>query len=71
MDPKPKNGWKGRSGGQVKTWVSTVKTDLEKLRLDKVYGLRRWKTNWVDICSELASDRRAWRAIVRDVLEAD
>ena len=70
-NPKPWNGWKCRLGGQVKTWLTTVKTDMEKLRLDKVYGLRKWKADWVNICGELASDRRAWRATIRDVLEAD
>ena len=71
INPKPKIGWKCRLGGQVKTWLTTVKADMEKLQLEKVYGLRKWKANWVSICGELASDRRAWRATIRDVSEAD
>ena len=71
VDPKPKHGWKCRVGGQLKTWLATVKGDVENLGLVKVYGLRTWKLNWVSICSDLASDRRAWRATIRDILEAD
>ncbi len=39
----------------------------------RVYGLRRWNREWPVICTEMAQDRRAWSAIVRDavnVLEA-
>ena len=71
VDPKPMRGWKCRVGGQLKTWLATVKEDIEILGLVKVYGLRNWKLNWVSICSDLASDRRAWRATIRDILEAD
>ena len=71
MNPKPKRGWKCRLGGQLKTWLATVKEDVEKLGLEVVYGVKKWKGNWVSICSKPASDRRAWRASIRDVLEAD
>ena len=71
VDPKPMRGWKCRVGGQLKTWLATVKGDVEKQGLEKLYGLRFWKLNWVSICSDLASDRRAWRATIRDILEAD
>ena len=71
MNPKPKRGWKCRLGGQLKTWLATVKEDVEKLGLEVVYGVKNWKVNWVSICSELASDRRVWRASIRDVLGAD
>ena len=71
LNPEPCQGWKRRSGGQIKTWLDTVKTDVERLGLAKVYGLRRWKSEWVDICSTFASDRRAWAAAIRDIREAD
>jgi len=67
----PCAGWKARVGGQQKTWVSTVKSDLDKLALHKVYGVRKWKTDWLDICYDMASCRKAWMATIRDILEAD
>ena len=71
VDPKPKRGWKCRLGGQVKTWLATVKRDVDKLGLVKVHGLRKWQSDWVSICTELASDRSVWRAAIRDISEAD
>ena len=69
--PAPCPGWRLRLGGQLKTWISTVKTDVEVLGLQSIYGVRRWKKSWSDICADLASDRRAWMAAVRDIDEAD
>jgi len=63
--------WKARVGGQQKTWLSTVKTDMEKLCLYKVYGIRRWNKDWLSICSDMASSRVAWAATIRDILKAD
>ena len=71
VDPKSKRDWKCRLGGQLKTWLATVKGDIEKLGLEKVYGLRKWKAKWVDICSDLASNHCTWRASIGDVSEAD
>ena len=67
---KPCSGWRCRKGGQLKTWLSTVKSDVERLGLCAVYGSRRWKTDWLEICGELASDRRAWAGSIRDILGA-
>ncbi len=35
-----------------------------------VFGQARWKKDWVKVSSELAQDRRAWSASVRDVVNA-
>jgi hypothetical protein len=67
---EPCNGWRCRRGGQLKTWLSTVKSDLDRLGLCAVYGGRRWKADWLEICGELASDRRAWAGSIRDILGA-
>ena len=70
LSPKACPGWRCRSGGQLKTWIATVKEDLEPLGLRSVYGIRRWERDWISICHDLASDRRAWAAIIRDAEEA-
>ena len=68
--PLPCTGWRCRTGGQMKTWLSTVKQDIDRLGLRNVYGVRRWEKNWVAICAELAADRTAWSASIRDIHEA-
>jgi hypothetical protein len=67
LNPSPCRGWRCRRGGQLKTWLSTIKTDVELLGLCSVYGIRRWRQNWVDLCADLAADRRVWAAAIRDI----
>jgi hypothetical protein len=69
LSPCP--GWRCRLGGQLKTWITTVKTDVECLGLRSVYGTRHWKQKWITICADLSADRRAWGAAIRDIQEAD
>ena len=64
---QPERGWKCRTGGQLKTWLSTIKDDLDVLGLQKVYGLRKWKSDWLKICCEMAVDSNAWAATIRDI----
>jgi hypothetical protein len=70
LSPRPGTNWRCRPGGQLKTWLNVVKTDIEHLGYSTVYGARRWKASWLSICEELASDRLAWQATIRDVQEA-
>ncbi len=42
--------------------------DLETLSGLRVFGYARWRKDWVSVSSELAQDRRAWSASVRDVV---
>jgi hypothetical protein len=70
LSPLPCPGWRCRLGGQLKTWISTVKSDVELLGLQSVYGIRQWNKNWISICSDLAADRRSWAAAIRDIHEA-
>ena len=51
--------WRCRTGGQVKTWIKTIQSDVELLGLAAVYGLRRWRKDWISIGATLACDRRA------------
>ena len=71
LNPPPCRDWRCRLGGQLKTWTNTVKSDVERLGLHSVYGIRLWNRDWISICSDLAADRNAWKAAIRDIQEAD
>ncbi len=68
--PTPPRTWRRRAGGQLKTWATTIKTDLEPISGPRVFGHARWRKDWVKVSSELAQDRRAWSASVRGVVIA-
>ncbi|CAH8868741.1 unnamed protein product [Trichobilharzia szidati] len=70
LNPSPLPSWRCRTGGQLKTWLGTVKADMECLGLQTVYRLRLWNKNWITLSQNLASDGRAWAAMIRDVHEA-
>ncbi len=53
-----------RAGGQLKTWATTIKADLEPISESRVFGHARGRKNWVKVSSELAQDRRPWSASV-------
>ncbi len=50
--------WLRRAGGQLKTWATTIKTNLKPLSEPRVFGHARWRKDWVKVSSELAEDRR-------------
>ncbi len=68
--PTPPPTWRRRAGGQLKTWATTIKADLRPLSGPEVFGHARWRKDWVKVSSELAQDRPAWSASVRDVVKA-
>ncbi len=37
----PINQWRRRPGGQLKTWATTIKTDLEPVSGPRLFGLAR------------------------------
>ncbi len=69
--PTPPRTWRRRAGGQLKTWATTTKADLEPISGPRVFGHARWRKVWVKVSSELAQDHRAWSASVRDVVNAN
>ena len=71
LNPTSCSGWKYRHGGQLKTWLTTVKSDVEQQGLQSVYSIRHWKQNWVAICADLSANRRAWAAVIRNIHEAE
>ncbi len=65
--PTPPRTWRRRAGGQLKTWATTINVDLEPISGPRVFGHAQWRTDWVEVCIELAQVWRAWSDSVRDV----
>ncbi|BHF78196.1 U3 snoRNP protein [Sparganum proliferum] len=42
-DPAPLPHWRRRRGGQFKTWLDTIRQDMEVVLGPSVFGLRRWR----------------------------
>nr|VZI30731.1 unnamed protein product [Spirometra erinaceieuropaei] len=70
LDPAPLPHWRRRRGGQFKTWLDTVRQDMEVVLGPSVFGLRRWRREWVELSRSAAADRNAWRGTVWDIIEA-
>ncbi len=68
--PIPPRMWRRQAGGQLKTWITTIRADQEPISGPRVFGHARWRKDWVIMPSELAQDRRAWSASVRVVVNA-
>ncbi len=47
----PPRKWCRRAEGQLKTWATTTKADLEVLSGPRVFGYARWKKDWVKVSS--------------------
>ena len=62
--------WRRRTGGQFRTWFSTVKKDLALVSGPATHGLRTWRKDWLKISCDLAQDRVAWAAAIHDVVNA-
>ncbi|VDK88567.1 unnamed protein product [Dibothriocephalus latus] len=70
LDPPPQPTGKRRRGGQLKTWLETVRRDMEVVLGPSIFGLRRWRRDWVELSKSAAANRHAWRDTVRDIVEA-
>lgn len=57
--------------GQLETWIDAIEEDLRGLGLRLVYGHRDRKQTWLAIYTDLASNRNARSAMIRDVHRAD
>ncbi|BHF63825.1 hypothetical protein SprV_0200682000 [Sparganum proliferum] len=49
LDPAPLPHWRRRRGSQFKTWLDTVRQDMEVVLGPSVFGLRRWRREWVEL----------------------
>ncbi len=52
--PTQPRTWRRRTGGPLKTWATTIKTDLEPLSGPRVFGYARCRNDRVNVSSELA-----------------
>ncbi len=59
--PTPPRTWRRRAGGQLKTWATMIKADLDR---------ESSATHDVKVSSELAQDCRAWSTSVRDLINS-
>nr|VZI46974.1 unnamed protein product [Spirometra erinaceieuropaei] len=70
LDPAPLPHWRRRRGGLFKTCLDTVRQDMEVVLGPSVFGLRRWRGEWVELSRSAAADRHERRGTVRDIIEA-
>nr|VZI45685.1 unnamed protein product [Spirometra erinaceieuropaei] len=69
LNQAPSSQWRRRRG-QFRTWLDTVRQDMEVVLETSVFGLRRWRREWVQLSGSAAADRHAWRGTARDIIEA-
>ncbi|VDM01484.1 unnamed protein product [Schistocephalus solidus] len=69
LEPNPLPSWRRQRGDQLKTWLDTVRQDMEVVLGPSVFGVRRWRREWVELPSSAAADRHAWRSTIRDIIE--
>ncbi len=41
--------WRRRAGGQLKTWATTIKADLEPISGPRVFGHAKQRKDWVKV----------------------
>ncbi len=49
--PTPPRTWRRQAGGQLKTWATTIKADLEPISLPRIFGHARWRKDWVNLAA--------------------
>ncbi len=68
--PTPPRAWRWRTRGQRKMWVPTVKAELEPLSGPQAIDYARCRKDWANAPRELAQDRRARSASIRNVVSS-
>uniref|UniRef100_A0A183SEH5 Reverse transcriptase domain-containing protein n=1 Tax=Schistocephalus solidus TaxID=70667 RepID=A0A183SEH5_SCHSO len=56
LEPTPLPNWRRRRGGQFKTWLETVRQDMEVVLGPSVFGVRRWRRKWIELSRSAAAD---------------
>ncbi len=54
--PIPPRTWGRRAGGQLKTWATTTKADLDPISGPRFFAHARYRKDWVKVSSELAQE---------------
>ncbi len=50
--PAPPRSWRTRTGGQLKTWTTTIKACVEPLSGPQAFDYTGWRKDWVKVSSE-------------------
>ncbi len=58
--PPPPRTWRWQTGGQLKTWATTILVAMDPLHRPRVFGYARWRKDWVKFSCKLAHIHRAW-----------
>ncbi|VDK38495.1 unnamed protein product [Dibothriocephalus latus] len=53
---------------QVK-YTDSLLQDMEVVRGPSVFGLRRWRINWVELSRSAAANRHVWKGTIHDIIE--
>jgi len=61
-------GWCKRLGGKLWIWLGTIIADAEVLPGPHIYDVQRWRRDWFQRTQELANNRRAWAATIRNLV---
>ncbi|VDL98540.1 unnamed protein product [Schistocephalus solidus] len=69
LELNPLPNWRRRRS-QLKTWLDTVRQDMEVVLGPSIFGVRRWRREWIEMSRSAATDRHAWRSTIRDIIEA-
>lgn len=48
----------------------SLKADVDRLGFQSVFRVQNWCKNWILRCADLAVDRNAWTAAIRDIQKA-
>ena len=65
----PLPAWKKRAGGQKKTWLATVKSDLEPIGGFRKYS-RRMDRQWLELVEPATLEQNLWKETCRHLLGA-
>ncbi|VDL97275.1 unnamed protein product [Schistocephalus solidus] len=49
LEPTALPNWRRQRGCQLKTWLDTVRQDMEVVLGPSVFGVRRWRREWIEM----------------------
>ncbi len=64
---KPPGTWRKRFRGQLKTWVTTLKEDVEPLCGLRIFRCARWRKDWENVSREVAQNRHVWTTSIKSI----
>lgn len=68
MAPKPLQNWRRCPGGQLKTWLHTIKANIESISNPQVYSVRHLSQDWLPITILATANHHVWNAFIQDAV---